>query len=88
MNSRKALSYIIENAIDDLDIIFDDEIQSALKIVVKDLEILELLKAKHVDIAELKEDGNVIIYNLSMMKQDLLTEEEFKTLKEWLENDK
>ena len=55
--------------------------------IEKDLEILELLKSKHVDIAELKEDDNETIYNMSMMNQDRLTEEEFKLLKEWLENE-
>ena len=55
--------------------------------IEKDLEVLELLKAKHVDIAELKEDDNIKIYNMSMMKQDRLSEEEFKMLKEWLQND-
>ena len=57
------------------------------EIVEDDLYILELLKSKHVDIAELKEDDNIKIYNMSMMKQDRLSEEEFKMLKEWLEND-
>ena len=57
------------------------------EIVEDDLEILELLKSKHVDIAELKEDDNIKIYNMSMMKQDRLSEEEFKMLKEWLQND-
>ena len=55
------------------------------EIVEDDLEILELLKSKHVDIAELKEDDNVLIYNTSMLNEDRLSEEEFKMLKEWLE---
>ncbi|MBR2557480.1 MAG: hypothetical protein IKE95_03775 [Methanobrevibacter sp.] len=45
------------------------------------------MKSKHVDIAELKEDDNVTIYNMSMMNQDRLSEEEFKMLKEWLEDE-
>lgn len=87
MSSREALSYILEK-VDDLDFIFDEKLRTSFKIIATDLEILELLKSKHVDIDELKEDDNVVTYNMSMMKKDRLSEEEFKLLKEWLEDDK
>lgn len=86
MTSREALNDLKERIIHP-EYFGKSEMLDDLAVIEKDLEILELLKSKHVDIAELKEDGNVIIYNLSMMKQDLLTEEEFKTLKEWLKDD-
>lgn len=90
MKSKQALNKISHHLIGILELDDPELIKLVIhytNMVKKDLDILELLKSKHVDIAELKEDGNVIIYNLSMMKQDLLTEEEFKMLKEWLEND-
>ena len=85
MSSREALSYIIENAIDDLDIIFDDEIQSALKIIVNDLEILEILKRNlYVEKGTGKFKGIEVI-QCSLGNQH---SEEFNKVKEWLEDGK
>lgn len=63
-------------------------VREDLAIIEQDLEILKLLKTKHVDIAKLQEDDNVTIYNMSMMAKDRLSEEEFKLLKGWLEDEK
>lgn len=87
MTSKEALNDLRERIIHP-EYFEKNEMLNELTIIKKDLDILELLKSKHVDIAELKEDDNVKIYNMSMMQQDRLFEEEFKMLKEWLENDK
>lgn len=90
MKSKQALNKISHHLIGVLEVDAPELIRLVIhytNMVKKDLDILELLKSKHVDIAELKEDDNVTIYNMSMMNQDRLSEEEFKMLKEWLEDE-
>lgn len=84
MTSKEALNDLRER-ITHPEYFGKNEMLNELAIIEKDLEVLELLKSKHVDIAELKEDDNANIYNMSMMKQDRLSEEEFKLLKGWSE---
>lgn len=90
MKSKQALNKISHHLIGILELNAPELIRLVTyytNIVKQDLDILELLKAKHADIAELKEDDNVLTYNMSMMNQDRLNEDEFELLKEWLEND-
>lgn len=90
MKSKQALNKISNHLIGILKLDAPELIRLVIhykNMIKKDLDILELLESKHVDIAELKEDDNVTIYNMSMMKQDQLSEEEFKLLKEWLKDE-
>ena len=90
MKSKQALNKISNHLIGILKLDAPELIRLVIhytNMVRKDLDILELLKSKHVDIAELKEDDNILTYNMSMMNQDRLNEEEFELLKEWLKND-
>lgn len=91
MKSKQALNKISHHLIGILELDAPELIRLVnhyTNMVKKDLDILELLKSKHVDIAELIEDDNVLTYNMSMMIQDRLNEDEFELLKEWLEDDK
>ena len=53
---------------------------------IKDLEVLEILKNKRVDISILALCGTVEEYNNAYIRN--LTQEEFDLIKEWLDNDK
>lgn len=85
MTSKQALEKLNFQCIMSNDI--DDKCFEELKIIEKDLEILEILKRKSVDIHLIKD----------IMKDDRkfecypdenLTQEEFNIIKDWLENDK
>lgn len=56
-------------------------------IVMKDLEILELLKRKRVNIYLVEYFRNVKAYNELRNSERVLTEEEFIKIKEWLKED-
>ena len=57
-----------------------------IEIIEKDLEILEILKNKNVDVDLIK---NIMKDNrkFECYPDDNLTQEEFELVKEWLEND-
>ena len=59
-------------------------------IVIKDLEILEILKNKLVDITILYFSTCIEVYNCGFANRPKfqLTQEEYNKIKEWLKNDK
>ena len=64
-----------------------------IAVIENDLEVLEIIKTKSVDINLVKNCYGPLayaIYNsyIDEEKNDKLTKEEFDLLKEWLENDK
>ena len=61
-------------------------IEDCYEIIIKDLEILKILKNKNVDISLIKDimkDNR----KFECYPDDNLTQEEFNIIKEWLEND-
>ena len=96
MNSEEALSRIKRShriamaclGIDKPDI----ETEKAIKIIEKELKVLEMLKKKmsigtdYYDSDDGCEKIEYIVYNGEVLNID--TEEEFNKIKEWLENDK
>ena len=81
LTSKKALKQLKENVYE-----LDEWQYDRLNIIEKDLEVLEILKRKSVDIHLIKD----------IMKDDRkfecypdenLTQEEFNKIKDWLEND-
>lgn len=97
MTSKKALERIKRevgtpyfSTLYDIDMWRED-----FKTVEKDLELLELIKEKAVNVARLnyaihKEEEGLEYYNSFAIIEgfDELTKEEYKLLKEWLENGK
>ena len=64
-----------------------------ISVIEKDLEILEIIKTKKVDISLIKNCYGPFacaVYNsyIDIEKNDELTKEEYELLKEWLENGK
>ena len=81
MTSNKALKELKENAQE----ICKWELDR-LEIIEKDLEVLEILKNKNVDVDLIK---NIMKDNrkFECYPDDNLTQEEFNKIKEWLENE-
>ena len=81
MTSKEALKELKENAQE----ICKWELDR-LEIIGKDLEVLEILKNKNVDIDLIK---NIMKDNrkFECYPDDNLTQEEFNKIKEWLENE-
>lgn len=64
------------------------EKRNACKVIEKDLEVLEILKKKLVELNRVKTYTDYRVYNCYQYSSDLyLTEKEFNKIKEWL-NDK
>ena len=61
--------------------------EEAKDILENDLEVLEIIKNKQVDIFWLNKCDTYTAYNSWMGLQRMLTEDEFNKLKEWLENE-
>ena len=82
MTSKEALKELKENAQE----ICKWELDR-LEIIGKDLEVLEILKNKNVDVDLIK---NIMKDNrkFECYPDDNLTQEEFELVKEWLENGK
>ena len=64
-----------------------------ISVIEKDLEILEIIKTKSVDISLIKNCYGPLAYaiynsHIDEEKNDELTKQEFDLLKEWLENGK
>ena len=83
MTSRQALEHIIFDAKMEKPI-FSMYYQEFLKPIEKDLEVLEILKNKNVDVDLIK---NIMKDNrkFECYPDDNLTQEEFNKIKEWLE---
>ena len=81
MTSKQALKELKENAQE----ICKWELDR-LEIIEKDLEVLEILKNKNVDVDLIK---NIMKDNrkFECYPDDNLTQEEFELVKEWLENE-
>ena len=81
MTSKEALKELKENAQE----ICKWELDR-LEIIGKDLEVLEILKNKNVDVDLIK---NIMKDNrkFECYPDDNLTQEEFNKIKEWLENE-
>ena len=81
MNSNKALKELKENAQE----ICKWELDR-LEIIEKDLEVLEILKNKNIDVDLIK---NIMKDNrkFECYPDDNLTQEEFNKIKEWYENE-
>ena len=67
--------------------------RSFYDIIKQDLEILEIIKTKKVDISLIKNCYGLLAYavynsHIDEEKNDELTKQEFNKIKEWLENDK
>lgn len=65
----------------------DDEYSKELKIIEKDLEVLELIKKKNVATFLIPCCNNARDYSMKTSGFEALTDKEFKLLKEWLENE-
>lgn len=81
MTSKQALKQLKENVYE-----LDDWQYYRLNIIEKDLEILEILKNKNVDVDVIK---NIMKDNrkFECYPYENLTQEEFNKIKDWLEND-
>ena len=97
MTSKEALKYLLVNS-EELYSQYEEDEKFYLdafelyNIVLKDLEVLEIIKTKSVDINLVKNCYGPLayaVYNsyIDEEKNDKLTKEEFDLLKEWLEND-
>lgn len=62
----------------------DDEYAKELKIVERDLEVLEIIKKKNVAIFLIPCCNNARDYSMKTIGFEALTDKEFKLLKEWL----
>lgn len=85
MNSKKALEKLNFECIRSNGI--DDEYSKELKIVEKDLEVLEIIKKKNVATFLIPCCNNARDYSMKTSGFEALTDKEFKLLKEWLENE-
>ena len=65
----------------------DDEYSKELKIVERDLEVLEIVKKKNVATFLIPCCNNVRDYSMKTSGFEALTDKEFKLLKEWLSNE-
>ena len=86
MTSKEALEHIIFDAKMEKPI-FSMYYQEFLKPIERDLEVLEILKNKNVDVDLIK---NIMKDNrkFECYPDDNLTQEQFELVKEWLENGK
>lgn len=68
----------------------DEETEQALEIIAKSLEVLEIIKERKVNVYDLNRVFSAYKYNYFCVLEGYqeLTEKQFNTLKEWLENDK
>ena len=84
MNSIEALKKLSIQCLISNDI--DGKCFEELSIIEEDLEVLEILKNKNVDVDLIK---NIMKDNrkFECYPDDNLTQEEFNKIKEWLEND-
>ena len=84
MNSKEALKKLSIQCLISNDI--DGKCFEELSIIEEDLEVLEILKNKNVDVDLIK---NIMKDNrkFECYPDDNLTQEEFNKIKEWLEND-
>ena len=66
-----------------------DYFHQEINVIEKDLEVLEILKKKLVELNRVKTYTDYRVYNCYQYSPDLyLTEKEFNKIKEWLENEK
>ena len=89
MNSKQALEILNIKCIRSNGV--DDEYFEEFNIIKKDLEVLEIIKTKRVDISLVKNCYGALayaVYNsyIDEEKNDKLTKKEFDLLKEWLED--
>ena len=91
MTSKEALNYILENAVDDLDVLFDNDLQLSFKIIERDLKVLEIIwnhtpSIMRLNLCNTVKQYNKIYIDNNPLQKRILNEDEFKLLKEWLEN--
>ena len=92
MTSKEALKYLLADSEELYNQYEEDEkfyldAVELYNIVLKDLEVLEILKRKNVDIQFIKEIMHDKI-EFDYYPYDNLTNEEFNKIKEWIENGK
>ena len=86
MTSKKALKCIIVGTNVDTHRSSIGEIDKAISLIEKDLEVLEILKNKLVDITILYFSTCIEVYNCGFANRPKfqLTQEEYNKIKEWL----
>ena len=92
MTSKEALEKLLEMAIEN-GLWKSGLVEDIENIILRDLEVLEIIKTKNVDISLIKNCYGPLAYavynsHIDEEKNDELTKEEYDLLKEWLENDK
>lgn len=92
MNSKEALERLLEMAIEN-GLWKSGLVEDIENIILRDLEVLEIIKTKNVDISLIKNCYGPLAYavynsHIDEEKNDELTKQEFDLLKEWLENGK
>ena len=92
MNSKEALEKLLEMAIEN-GLWKSGLVEDIENIILRDLEVLEIIKTKNVDISLIKNCYGPLAYavynsHIDEEKNDELTKQEFDLLKEWLENGK
>lgn len=87
MTSKEALKRIILGTNVDIHRSSIEEIDEAISLIEKDLEILEILKNKLVDITILYFSTCIEVYNCGFANRPKfqLTQEEYNKIKEWLD---
>lgn len=88
MTSKEALERINNLLVYYADIEYDiakEKYKEEFEVIEKDLEVLEILKKRFV-IEEFRDLPTVIYFN-TIWEDKAITYENFKKLKEWLEND-
>lgn len=85
MNSREAIAKLNILSSYDTEKEKREEYKECIYAIIKDLEVLEILKNKRVNINKISKVKNLCNYNSICAIGTDLTFEEYKTIKNWLE---